>query len=270
MNRILEDALRHYVSPTQTDWDHYLSPLEFAINNAVQDSTKHTPFMLNYGYDPYTPLTLDVNVKSAPAQSIASELQQKLADAKLAIRAAQDRQRQQADKKRQFAMYNTGDLVLLNTKNFKFKSTGVRKLMPRWCGPFKVLAAVGIVAYRLELPANLKMHNVFHISLLKQYHRDSRTILPPPPELIRESLEYDVESVLDHRDRKEGRKTVKEYLIKWKGYNPEHNTWEPEDNVKNCLDMLKRYWEDRNKVHTAYKVNGTTTKRKQHTTSVCV
>jgi hypothetical protein len=65
-------------------------------------------------------------------------------------------------------MYNSGDLVLLHTKNFKFETTGVRKLMPRWCGPFAVKEAVGLVAYRLDLPVNLKMHNVFHISLLKQ------------------------------------------------------------------------------------------------------
>jgi hypothetical protein len=74
MNRILEDALRHYVSPTQTDWDLYLSPMEFAVNNAVQDSTKHTPFMLNYGQDPFTPLSMDVAVKSAPTQQIGGQL----------------------------------------------------------------------------------------------------------------------------------------------------------------------------------------------------
>ena len=263
MNRTLEDALRHYVSPTQTDWDLYLAPMEFAINNAVQDSTKQTPFMLNYGFDPYTPLSLDISVKSASAQNVSSALQEKLKEAKLAIKAAQDRQKAQADKKRTFAMYNTGDLVMLNTKNFKFKTTGVRKLMPRWCGPFTVKEAVGLVAYRLDLPANLKMHNVFHISLLKQYHKDARTVLPPPPELINDSLEYDVETVMDHRERKEGRKTVKDYLIKWKGYNPEHNTWEPEDNVKNCPEVLRSYWEGLNRVHSAKPT--TTFKRRTHT-----
>jgi hypothetical protein len=68
--------------------------------------------------------------------------------------------------------------------------------------------------------------------VLKQYHKDDRTVLPPPPELIKDSLEYDVEQILDHRDKKDGRKTAKEYLIKWKGYSPEHNTWETEENVK--------------------------------------
>ena len=47
VNRILEDMLRHYVSPTQDDWDLYLSLVEFSYNNAWQESIKTTPFMLN-------------------------------------------------------------------------------------------------------------------------------------------------------------------------------------------------------------------------------
>lgn len=260
MNRILEDALRHYVSPTQTDWDLYLTPLEFAVNNSVQESTKETPFTLNYGFDPSSPLNLDLQVKSGSAQDMAKQLQQRLADAKLAIQKAQNRQRQQANKKRDFAMYNTGDLVLLNTKNFRFKSTGVRKLMPRWCGPFKVEKAIGLVAYRLELPPNLRMHNVFHVSLLKQYHKDTRSVLPPPPELIDDSLEHEVDSILDHRDTKQGDKTIREYLVQWKGYGPEYNLWEPEDNLENCPILLKEYWDAKNKVHRSRKQS---TKRKK-------
>jgi hypothetical protein len=88
MNRILEDALRHYVSPTQTDWDLYLALLEVAVNNAVQDSTNETPFMLNYGQHPHTPLTLDVPVRSAPAQNMAGDMRVRLADAKRSLQSA--------------------------------------------------------------------------------------------------------------------------------------------------------------------------------------
>ncbi len=42
---------------------------------------------------------------------------------------------------------------------------------------------------------------------------------------------YFVETILDHRIRKVGRKNVTEYLIKWKGYSYEHNTWEPVSNI---------------------------------------
>ena len=58
MNRVLEDMLRHYVSPTQQDWDVHLPLVEFAINNAYQESTQTTPFMLHYGLHPHTPASI--------------------------------------------------------------------------------------------------------------------------------------------------------------------------------------------------------------------
>ena len=58
MNRVLEDMLRHYCDPSQTDWDEHLSLAEFAVNNAIQASTRFTPFMLNSGQHPRTPTTI--------------------------------------------------------------------------------------------------------------------------------------------------------------------------------------------------------------------
>ena len=51
------------------------------------------------------------------------------------------------------------------------------KLSPRYCGPIQILERVGIVAYKLTLPANVKVHNVFHISLLKKYVADTKHII---------------------------------------------------------------------------------------------
>jgi hypothetical protein len=59
-NGILEDTLRHFVGPYQTDWDEYLAVAEFAINNAWSQSTQTTPFMLSYGQHPDTPVTLQL------------------------------------------------------------------------------------------------------------------------------------------------------------------------------------------------------------------
>ena len=65
---------------------------------------------------------------------------------------------------------------------------------------------------------------------------------PPPPIEIDDSLEYEVERVLDHRSVKRGKGTKQEFLVKWLGYGPEHNTWEPQKNLTNCKDILKEYW----------------------------
>jgi len=57
VNRVLEDMIRNYVHPQQDDWDTYLAMAEFAIKNSYHESTKSTPFRLNYGRDPKTPLS---------------------------------------------------------------------------------------------------------------------------------------------------------------------------------------------------------------------
>jgi hypothetical protein len=55
-NGVLEDYLRHYISPSQDDWDEWLPQAEFSVNNAWQESIKNTLFMLNFGQQPRTPL----------------------------------------------------------------------------------------------------------------------------------------------------------------------------------------------------------------------
>jgi hypothetical protein len=59
-NRMIEDMLKAYVAPHQSDWDEHLIAAEFAYNNSVQASTGSTPFYLNHGRHPHTPLSLAV------------------------------------------------------------------------------------------------------------------------------------------------------------------------------------------------------------------
>ena len=64
MNRVVEDLIRHYVSPTQDDWDEHLPQIEFAINNAHHEGLKSTPFYMNYRRHPSTPLTVQLPTRS--------------------------------------------------------------------------------------------------------------------------------------------------------------------------------------------------------------
>jgi Chromo (CHRromatin Organisation MOdifier) domain len=91
----------------------------------------------------------------------------------------------------------------------------------------------------------MRIHDVFHVSLLKPYHPDSRVKAPPPPLHIGGNLEYEVETILNHRDRRRGRSTRREFLVKWVGYQPEHNTWEPEKHLVHSPDILAKYWNTR-------------------------
>ena len=107
-NRILEDMLSHYVSPQQDDWDSHLACAEFAINNSYQESTKTTPFRLNNGRDPRTPLSWGLHPPSKvqAVDDFISEMRRNLQDAKSALHAAQQRQKQQADKRRKDAEFS--------------------------------------------------------------------------------------------------------------------------------------------------------------------
>ena len=86
---------------------------------------------------------------------------------------------------------------------------------------------------------------MFHACLLSPYketdeHRPNHT--DPPPDLIDGENKYKVEAILAHRKR--GRQI--QYLIKWKGYDPSNNTWEPETNLSNADEILSGYKRHRN------------------------
>jgi hypothetical protein len=109
---------------------------------------------------------------------------------------------------------------------------GAKKLMPKWIGPFTVTKAVNEVAMQVQLPAGYKMHNVFHASLLKHAKGDAVAHYPPPALFVDGDAYWEVETIVGHRERKAGRRMVREFLVRWAGYGPEHDTWEPERSLK--------------------------------------
>ncbi|GKB86852.1 hypothetical protein Tco_0959124 [Tanacetum coccineum] len=97
------------------------------------------------------------------------------------MQAAQDRQKSYADRKRKPMEYEVGDRVMLKVSPWKgvvrFGKRG--KLNPRYIRPFKVLAKVGKVAYKLELPQELsRVHHTFHVSNLKKCYADEPLVMP--------------------------------------------------------------------------------------------
>lgn len=247
-NRTLEEILRAYVDDKHTDWDQRLSAAEFAINNAPSASTGFSPFYLNYGYHPLTPATSTVHLHTRNENQAASDFLSRLSadihTAKRHLKQAQDRQARNADTKRQDAEFQIGTLVLLSTAHLRLRSDGpAAKFNPRWCGPFKILERIGPVAYRLDLPDTMRIHPVFHVSLLKTYNDsgdDSRPAVRPPP-IIGTNI-YTVERLLDKRITKHGKQPIIEYLVQWAGYPIYDATWEPTRNLlgKEVLAMKRR------------------------------
>jgi hypothetical protein len=65
--------------------------------------------------------------------------------------------------------------------------------------PFEVVQVVGPVAYKLKMNPGWRFHPVFHVLLLQLYREDGRVQPPPPPVEMEGALEYEVESILEHR-----------------------------------------------------------------------
>ena len=87
--------------------------------------------------------------------------------------------------RRRQVKFQVGDFVLLSAKNLALKVEGVKKLMHRYFGPFEILKRVGPVAYELKLPLSMKIHNMFHVSLLKLYKKKGPAgVMVPPPALL--------------------------------------------------------------------------------------
>ena len=107
------------------------------------------------------------------------------------------------------------------------------KLLPCWIGPYRITALVGKVAVKIDFPQHYKIHNVFHVSLIKPYKSDGTRHPPKPLAGFEDDDVFPVDALLDKRVTKSGKRTKTQYLVKWKGYGPEENTWVP---VANILD----------------------------------
>ena len=253
MNRVLEEMLRNYVNPAQTDWDLHLSLAEFAVNNTRNESTQRSPFQLNSAKEPRIPPQMGAHYLERVPHALdwCNELQENVQFAKQCLHAAQQRQKHYADEKRSLQpTLAIGDMVLLNTKNIRLNHPGARKLLPRWIGPFPVTRVIGAhnTAAELKLPDSYRIHPVFHISLLRPMQdtpsgRQWLLPAPAPVAFLDGDPYWSVEAILDHKEVKRGKKMVMYYLLKWEGYGHEHNSWEPDSNLPSGMEEeIAEYW----------------------------
>lgn len=243
-NRVLEEVLRHFIDGEHKQWEELLPLVSFAMNNAKSSSTGETPFFLNHGCHPATPVSLGLPEGKLPSlDAVFKDLEFTHLRIRELLKAAQDRQKAYADARfRRPHDFKKDDYVLLSTRNLKFKS-GKKKLHPKYIGPFQIVDMVpgSNNAARLNLPASYsRIHPVFHVSLLKPYRMDVHAPPPPPEPLVEDGIPmYTVEKILSTRYRKNGKRKVQEFLIKWQGYDDAHNSWEPRKNL--TPDLLVDY-----------------------------
>ena len=120
---------------------------------------------------------------------------------------------------------------------------GNKKLSPKQTGPFKITRKISPVAFQLELPSNMRIHNVFYADLLLPY-KETEAYGPPlarPPLIMeQDEEEYEIESIIDARRTGRGRGKL-QYLVHWKGYSHADNSWVDHKDM-HAPDLLKEFY----------------------------
>ena len=190
-----------YINYQQDDWLSYLPLAKFAYNNSTQASIKMTPFFANYGFDP----SLRFTIFSGPfsisqlakdhfknLRKLHTFLQTEI------LHAQQAQQRNYNTKHIPSPNYQSGDKVWLLRKYIRTERPS-SKLDSNLLGPFEVLENIRNTSFRLRLPSSMKIHPVFHISLLESVSSEPplRKVTPSlDPVVLDDQEEFEVETII--------------------------------------------------------------------------
>ncbi|CAN6710987.1 unnamed protein product [Malus baccata var. baccata] len=221
----LEDMLRSLVLQFGDSWHDRLDLMEFAYNNSFHSSIGMSPFVALYGRACRTPLCWsEVGERVLEGPEIVDETTQNVQVIKSNLKTAQDRQKSLADRHATDRVYDVGNLVFLKLSPWRgvVRLGKKGKLSPRYIGPHVIIERIGEVSYRLELPHELsKVHNVFHVSMLRHYVSDLSHVISPQPLEINPDLTYDEEpvTILDWKDKVLRNKIVSLVKVLWRNHS---------------------------------------------------
>ncbi|ODM16165.1 hypothetical protein SI65_08599 [Aspergillus cristatus] len=159
------------------------------------------------------------------------------------IISAQACHEEQANRKRQPACcYQVSQYVWLDSRNIRTLRPQ-KKLDWKNLGPFHIIEIVSLHAYKLDLPASMRMHPVFNVSLLRPAAGNpipGQRQEPPPPVEVDGLEEWQVEDILDSRWERRGRRGPHlKYTVKWTGYDDP--TEEPAAYLEHAQEVIMNY-----------------------------
>ncbi|CAM8993085.1 unnamed protein product [Rhodiola kirilowii] len=232
VNRALEDYLRCFVRENQADWETYLHWAEYSYNTAWHSSAGMTPFEAVYGRHP--PNIIDHLPGTASSDKVENALLKRdklLTSLRANLLRARNRIMQRADLHRTEHNYEVGDWAYIRLQPYRqstVRNQKTTKLARRFYGPFLITAKIGPVAYRLQLPDYARIHDVFHVSLLRKCVDPSTAWTKDlPSDFMHGQPIAKPETILGHRRVKKGTSWEDQLLVQWTDQLAADATWEP-------------------------------------------
>nr|GEX61137.1 putative reverse transcriptase domain-containing protein [Tanacetum cinerariifolium]GEZ16025.1 putative reverse transcriptase domain-containing protein [Tanacetum cinerariifolium] len=219
-------------------WVKHLPLVKFSYNNSYHASIKVASYEALYGQKCRSLVCWDeVREAQLTGPKMIQETTEKIILIKQRIQAAQNRQKSYADRKRKLMEFEIGDRDMLKVSPWKRVVRFIKrgKLNSRYIGPFKVLAKIGDVAYRLELPQELsRVHHTFHVSNLKKCYADKPLAMSLEGVHIDETLQFVKEPVeIMEREIKQLKQSrISLVKVRWNSRRGPEFTWEREDSFK--------------------------------------
>ncbi|GJZ86477.1 putative reverse transcriptase domain-containing protein [Tanacetum coccineum] len=222
------DMSTAYHPQTDGQGEHTIQTLEDMLRACVLDFRE--------SWDVYLPLA-EVGEGQLIGPELVQETTDKIPQIKDSLKAARDRQKSYADKRRKPLEFNVGDYVLLKVSPWKgvvrFGKKG--KLAPRFVGSFEIMKKVGHVAYRLDLPEESNgVHDTFHVSNLKKCLANPTLKVPLDKIRVDAKLNFVEEHVeiLEIEFKKLKRSRIAIVKVRWNSKRGPEFMWEREDQMK--------------------------------------
>ena len=195
------------------------------------------PYEALYGRKCRTPMCwTELSEKKVIGPDLIQETKEKVKMIRERLKVVVDRLKYYVDLKRKDIQYEIGEKVFLKVSPWKkvmrFRKKG--KLSPMFIGPYEVIEKVGPMPYRLALPLELeKIHNVFHVSMLRRYRLDPPHVVSYEVIELRPDLTYEEEPIeILSREVKELRnKRIPLVKVLWRNHKTEATTWESEETM---------------------------------------
>ncbi|SLM34971.1 transposon tf2-1 polyprotein [Lasallia pustulata] len=251
-NQTAEIALRYFLtSSPKSNWAKYLPRLRSELSKQRNASTGKSPDEVVYGFKLRDTLSIIGGKTESADSDFVKERLVIRKEAEDTANFANLLAKLQYDKHHRPLSMEVGDEVFIKLhKGYTLPSVTNRKLSNQRAGPLKIVKKIGLLAYRLDIPVNWKIHPVISVAQLEPapkgndpYEREDRPSDPPAVEEFNsEWHDYEVEKLVGRRDRKLGKgKKITEYLVRWKGYSSVHDQWYGKDMLESSKELIEEY-----------------------------